>query len=205
MLRVGDSSIAWVTRWVTTGAQKPPERALAAQPALTHVCPSLFRSRCSQRRRCHPWRSRASASRTPHAAAHANPSSSSTGRCAPGDACFIQRKPIALEAAPVRRLVQALGVTLARPIGDPPIECGTLFRKVCRAEGTIGTESVWVWVQPPEVRTHERRTPRNRRTFQAFRVLPGTEIDVSVLGHCLHPTECEELQHEQAEALFSPR
>jgi len=126
--------------------------------------------------------------------------------CSAGDACFIERKPIALEVAPVRRLVQALGVTLVKSIGHPPIECGTLFRKVCRAEGTIGTESVWVWVQPPEVKTHERRAPRSRRTFHAFRVLPGTEIDVSVLGHCLHPNECEQLQHEQAtEALSSPR
>jgi hypothetical protein len=126
--------------------------------------------------------------------------------CTADDACFIQRKPIALEVAPVRRLVEALGVTLAKPIGYPPIECGTILRKVCRVEGTIGTDSVWVWIQPPEVKTHERRTPRNRRTFHAFRVLPGTEIEVSVLGHCLHPKECERLQHEEAtEALSSPR
>ncbi|MCW3057728.1 MAG: hypothetical protein JWO21_1697 [Solirubrobacterales bacterium] len=116
--------------------------------------------------------------------------------CAAGDACFIRGKPIALEVAPVRRLVEVLGVTLAKPRGHPPIECGTLVRTVCRAEGTIGTESVWVWLQPPEVKTYERRTLRNRRTFHAFRVLPGTEIDVSVLGHCLHPKECEQLQHD---------
>jgi hypothetical protein len=137
-------------------------------------------------------------------ALHVPPGFRRLSACAEG-ACFIRRKSIALEVAPVRRLVEGLGVSLAKPTGHPPIECGMPFRGVCRAEGTIRTESVWVWVRPPEVKTHERRTPRNRRTFRAFRVLPGTEIEVSVLGHCLHPKECEELRHEEATEAPSSR
>jgi hypothetical protein len=115
-----------------------------------------------------------------------------------GGACFIRREPVALEVAEVRRLAESFGVRLPRSTSRPPTECGIIVHRVCRVEGTIGAETVWVWVRPPEVRTHERPTRRNRRSIPASVVIQGSEVEVTVIGHCLHPRECAELQHEQA-------
>jgi hypothetical protein len=119
-------------------------------------------------------------------------------RCATEGACFYRREPVTLTVSPVRRLAEELGVRFAQPTRLPAVECGLIGRRVCRAEAAIGPESVSVWVNHPDVRTHERRTSHNRQTFRAFTVLPGIEIEVSVIGHCLHPKECEEDQREEA-------
>jgi hypothetical protein len=74
------------------------------------------------------------------------------------------------------------------------------IRRVCEAEGTLRDEYVTVWIRRPEVRNPARRTPRNRRTYWRFVVVAGTEVHVSVLGHCLHPKQCkEERRREEAE------
>ena len=118
--------------------------------------------------------------------------------CVTEGACFYRREPFVLAVAPVRHLAEDLGVRLARPAGHPAVECGLIGGRVCRVEATIGPESVWVWVDHPEILTHERRTQHNRRTFRAFTVSLGIELEVSVIGHCLHPKECEEESAREA-------
>jgi hypothetical protein len=99
-------------------------------------------------------------------------------------------------------VAEAFGIKVAssHAVG-PPVECGTIAgRRVCQGEGIVRGEYVSVWVDQPEVRNPKRRTARNRRTYQRFVVIPGTEVEVSVLGHCLHPAQCErEKQQEEVE------
>jgi hypothetical protein len=112
--------------------------------------------------------------------------------------CLVRVERLPLDVPTARRLIEATGVNLAHRWPPHPVECGALgLGNVCKAEGTIGTETVMVWVQRPEVRTNERRTPGNRRTFHAFRLLPETEVQVGVIGHCRYPKECAAMQREE--------
>jgi hypothetical protein len=116
--------------------------------------------------------------------------------------CFILRRSLPLDTATVREVAEAFGITLAssHAVGSP-VECRVIGpRHVCQGEGIVRGEYVSVWMDQPEVRNPRRRTARNRRTYQRFMVIPGTEVEVSVLGHCLHPAQCErEKQQEKAE------
>jgi hypothetical protein len=117
--------------------------------------------------------------------------------------CFILRRSLPLDVGTARHVVEDLGVKAASTfVGHPPVDCGVLAaRRVCQAEGIVRGEYVTVSVDQPEVSNPKRRTPRNRRTYQRFVVIPGTEVEVSVTGHCLHPQQCkEERQQEAAEA-----
>jgi hypothetical protein len=116
--------------------------------------------------------------------------------------CFILRRSLPLDTAAARQVAEAFGITVAssHAVG-PPVECGAIGRRrVCQGEGIVRGEYVSVWVDQPEARNRKRRTARNRRTYERFVVIPGTEVEVSVLGHCLHPAQCErEKQQEKAE------
>ena len=108
-------------------------------------------------------------------------------------ACSALSKSLPLAASRARRLAQAFGVRIAGSfVKGPTVECGVLGGYMCRVEGLIGHEYVWVTVQRPEVRNPQPRTRRNRQTYERFVVVPGTEVEVSVMGHCLHPKECAE-------------
>jgi hypothetical protein len=116
--------------------------------------------------------------------------------------CYVLPRSLPLEVATARHLTEALGVRIASDfVKGTPIECGFLANfRLCQTEGIVKGEYVTVWLKRPEVRNPEPRTARNRRTYKRFLVVPGTEVEVSVLGHCLHPTQCrEERQQEAAE------
>ena len=114
--------------------------------------------------------------------------------------CFILRPSLPLDVAMVRHVAERFGVTIASSlVKGAPVECGLLLRhRICEVEGVVKGEYVTVSMDQPEVRNPERRTPRNRRTYQRFVVVPGTEIEVSVLGHCLHPQQCKEERQQEA-------
>ena len=125
--------------------------------------------------------------------------------CEATEACFVLRRSLPLNTATARRLAEALGVKIASSSArGSAVECGVLVRYLCRAEGLVGREHVWVYVDRPEVRNPKPRTRSNRRAYERFVVIPGTEIEVSVLGHCLHPEECAKTAHEEAEAHSDP-
>lgn len=115
------------------------------------------------------------------------------------NACFVLRTSLPLDAPTARGLAEAFGVKVAttHAVG-PPVEC-TLFgyRRVCEAEGIVRGEYVTVSVDRPEVRNPKPRTARNRRTYQRWVLIPGTEVDIFVLGHCLHPKQCEEERQQE--------
>ena len=122
--------------------------------------------------------------------------------CVPGE-CSILRRSLPLDTWTARHVAEDLGVKAASTfVGHPPVECGFIHVPlVCQVEGTVLGEYVTVSIQRPEVRNPKRRTPRNRRTYQRFVTTPGTEVEVSVTGHCLHRQQCkEERQREAAEA-----
>ncbi len=99
----------------------------------------------------------------------------------------------------VRHTAEDFGVTIASSfVKGSPVECGLLVRRFCRVEGVIRREYVTVSVDQPEVRNPKRRTPGNSRTYQRFVVIPGTEVEVSVTGHCLHRQQCKEERQQEA-------
>lgn len=113
--------------------------------------------------------------------------------------CFISRQSLPLEVAMVRHTAEDFGVTIASSfVKGSPVECGLLVRRFCRVEGVIRREYVTVSVDQPEVRNPKRRTPGNSRTYQRFVVIPGTEVEVSVTGHCLHRQQCKEERQQEA-------
>ena len=117
--------------------------------------------------------------------------------CALGD-CYVLRKSLPFTVATARHLAEAFGVRIASDfIKSPAVECGWLGGHVCKAEGLIGSEHVEVSMQRPEVRNPQPRTRRNRKTYKRFIVIPGTEVEATVIGHCLHPKECAEMAHEE--------
>ena len=113
--------------------------------------------------------------------------------------CFTLRQSLPLEVAMVRHIAEDFGVTIASSfVKGSPVECGLLVRRICQVEGVVRGEYVTVSVDHPEVRNPKRRTRRNRRTYQRFVVIPGTEVKVSVTGHCLHPQQCKEERQQEA-------
>jgi hypothetical protein len=113
--------------------------------------------------------------------------------------CFILRQSLPLEVAMARHIAEDFGVMIASSfVKGSPVECGLLARRICQVEGFVKGEYVTVSVDQPKVRNLKRRTPRNRRTYQRFMVIPGTEVEVSVTGHCLHPQQCKEERQQEA-------
>ncbi len=113
--------------------------------------------------------------------------------------CFILPRSLPLKTATASHIAEAFGVKIASSfVKGSPVECGLLGRRVCQVEGIVKGEYMTVWVQRPEVRNPKPRTRRNRRTYERFVVIPGTEVEISVVGHCIHPKECTELAHEEA-------
>jgi hypothetical protein len=113
-------------------------------------------------------------------------------------ACFVMSRSLALNTSTAHHLAEAFGVKIASDhVKSPPVECGLLVGRICKAEGLIGREYVEVSVQRPEVRNPKPLTRRNRKTYEPFMVVPGTEVEVSVIGHCLHAKECAEMAREE--------
>jgi hypothetical protein len=113
-------------------------------------------------------------------------------------ACFILPRSLPFEDATARHVVEGFGVDIASLfVKRRAVECVPDDR-TCLVEGVVRGEYVAVWVERPEVRNPKRRTARNRRTWEQSVVAPGTEVEVRVLGHCLHTKQCEESKQREA-------
>jgi hypothetical protein len=116
-------------------------------------------------------------------------------RCTEGE-CFVLRRSLPLDVATSDQVAEDFGVKVASTFAARrAVECGVIVHSVCHVEGIVGGEYVAVWLHRPEVRTHERRSGR---TVSRFRVMQGTEVEVSVLGRCLHPKQCKEEKRQEA-------
>jgi hypothetical protein len=119
-------------------------------------------------------------------------------RCDEGE-CFALRTSLPLDTATAARIAQEFDVRIASSFAKgAAVECGWIVHRACRVEGIVRGEYVWLWLQRPEVLNPKPRTARNRRKYQRFVLIPGTEAEVSILGHCLHPKQCEEERHQEA-------
>lgn len=114
-------------------------------------------------------------------------------------ACYVESRSLPLDTTTARDLTGAFGVKVASSfVKGSPVECGVIGDRACQVEGIVKGEYVTVWVTRPAVRNPKPRTRRNRRTYGRFVTIPGTEVEVSVIGHCLHPKECAEMAHQEA-------
>ena len=102
--------------------------------------------------------------------------------------CFRRPAGLPLTVAAIRGAVTQLGAQLDAPGSEgQPAECGRRGVFTCQAEAKVGREELLIWMNPPRLRIPaqpgEQRGPR-------WRTLPGTEVTVNDIGHCLHADAC---------------